>query len=96
MDQIRFEEAMEDKVFAEKLLKIETAEEVQSTFKSEKDVDMELEEAKVFLQVVKNIESGNEQLDEDDLENVAGGGIFKNIFDMFKNTIVRVIYGTTN
>ncbi len=68
----KLKEAFADQEFAKKILEMETAEEVQSALKG-KGVDLSVEEIKaIHNQLVRQLESG-EDLDKDQLKNVAGG-----------------------
>lgn len=65
------QKALEDKAFVEKLLSMEAPEDVQKAF-AEKGVELTLEEVKLMGQMLAS-EKGNEELDADQLDAVAGG-----------------------
>ncbi len=83
MNHEKLLETLEDKVFVGKLLQLETAEEVQEIFKSEKELDISLEEIHAMHQAI-NQDSG--ELTDGGLENVAGGVISLHNSDLL-NTI---------
>ncbi len=68
----KLEEIFADQEFVKKLLGIETAEEAQQALK-EKGVDLSLEEInEIHKQMIQQLEGG-EELDKEQLKNVAGG-----------------------
>ncbi len=72
----KLEEILADQEFVKKLLGIETAEEVQQALK-EKGVELSLEEInEIHKQIIQQLESG-EELDKEQLKNVAGGGVIR-------------------
>lgn len=68
----RIKEIFTDQEFARKVLEMETAEEVQQALR-DKGVDISVEEIEaIHKQILQNLERG-EELDKDQLKNVAGG-----------------------
>ena len=78
MDIQRFEELMKNRKFAEKIVKMQTPEEVQEAFKKE-GAEISLEEAKVLSKVMSETAKKGRQLSEDELKNIAGCGEFDGI-----------------
>jgi predicted ribosomally synthesized peptide with nif11-like leader len=64
-----------DKEFAKKLVSLDTPEELQAYLK-ENEMEFSIEEMKTLKDVIKG--KGGE-LSDDDLDGVAGGGIFEDI-----------------
>ena len=78
MDKERMKEALVEEGFAERLLSLETPEEVQAAFK-EKGVEMRVEEVLLFRDMLvemveKTVQRGGE-LSLEDLDEVSGGNI---------------------
>ena len=73
MDEQKVKEVFSDEAFVKELVELDTPEEVQARLK-EKGVDVSVEEIE---QIAKALQSQAEgELDEDALEDVAGGIIF--------------------
>ena len=72
--QKKLNKALSDKAFAEKVLAMETPEEVRAAL-LEKDIDLDVDDLiEIKDLLVKHFEGG-EELSEDDLEDVSGGSI---------------------
>ncbi|MDR0886987.1 MAG: class IIb bacteriocin, lactobin A/cerein 7B family [Clostridiales Family XIII bacterium] len=71
MDEDKLKKALEDRDFVTKIISLETPEEVQAAFKEDKEIDISIEDIKATSEFIQNQTEG--ELDEDDLENVAGG-----------------------
>ncbi len=73
MDQEKLKSAFGDKAFAEKIVKLQTPEEVQAAFK-EKGIEISVEEVQLLGSIInKMVEKKNTDLSEEDLEGIAGG-----------------------
>jgi hypothetical protein len=72
MDKAKAKEIFSDAAFVTSLLKIETAEEVQTALKT-KGLEVSLEEVKAIGAVLEKAAENGGKLSEDELENVAGG-----------------------
>ena len=69
-------EILKDKNFAEKILKMQTPEQVQVAFK-EKGVEISVDEVKIIGSILnKMVEKKTTNLSEEDLNEIAGGGGF--------------------
>ncbi len=75
----KLKEVLSDQAFAEKVLELETAEEVQQALKA-KGVEFSVEEINaIWEELVRQAESG-EELDKDHLKAVSGGCVGAIIF----------------
>ena len=63
--------AVEDHAFLEKLITLETPEEVQDAFKQDKNIDITIDDIHAIQTVIEQKMEG--ELNEDELEGVAGG-----------------------
>ena len=68
----KLKELSEDKEFIEKVCLADDPEQVKSLF-LEKNIEMDDEAANAFVEKVRSMEG--EEIDEEELENVSGGGI---------------------
>lgn len=68
MNEAKIKEVFSDEAFVKSLVQMDTAEDVQKAV-SEKGIDLSIEEINI---IQSSLESG-EELNEDQLENVAGG-----------------------
>ncbi len=74
MDQKKLTAVLSDKDFAEKIVKLQTPEEVQAAFK-EKGIKISPEEVQLLGSFVnKMVEKGISELSEEDIKEVTGGG----------------------
>ncbi|MFV0413787.1 MAG: Nif11-like leader peptide family RiPP precursor [Oscillospiraceae bacterium] len=71
MDEQAVLKAVEDQAFLEKLVALDSPEEVQAAFKQDKGIDITIDDIVTIQKVVESKMEG--ELNEDDLENVAGG-----------------------
>ncbi len=72
MNEELLKSVLSDSDFAQKLLEMESPEEVQSALKN-KGIDLTLEDIHAVQNILANQENG--ELNEDELENVAGGSL---------------------
>lgn len=76
MDQEKLTTVLKDKDFAEKIVKLQTPEKVQTAFK-EKGIEMSTDDVQLLGSVInKMVEKGSTELSEEDIENVSGGSNF--------------------
>jgi hypothetical protein len=73
MDDQAIKEAFEDKAFVEKLLALDSPEEVQKVLLDDKGISLELTDIKLIKDALAKEDEG--ELHEDDLEDVAGGSV---------------------
>lgn len=74
MGQEKVIQVLEDKDFIEKIVRLQTPEEVQSAFK-EKGIDTSIKEVELLGSLInKMIEKKGGNLTEEDLESISGGG----------------------
>jgi predicted ribosomally synthesized peptide with nif11-like leader len=74
MEQKKLAEVLKNKEFVEKIVKLQTPEEVQAAFK-EKGTDISVEEVQTLGSIInKMVEKHSTELSKEDLEEVAGGG----------------------
>ena len=71
MDQQKILAAVEDKAFLEKVIAMDSVEDVQAAFKKDKGIEISAKDLEAIQKVVEEKMDG--ELSEDDLENVAGG-----------------------
>lgn len=71
MDQEKILAAVEDQAFLEKIIAMDSVEDVQAAFKKDKGIDITVEDLEAIQKVVEEKMEG--ELSEDDLENVSGG-----------------------
>ncbi len=81
--QEKFTKAFSDKAFAEKVLAMETPEEVRAAL-LEKDIDLDVEDIIEIKDLMERRLNGGEELSEDDLEDISGGALI----DIIRNTIL--------
>lgn len=84
----RLNELVQNEVFMRKLLALDDAVEIQELL-AENDVEMSLEEIALIKKHVEAHLNGNEELSEDELANVVGGG-FVTIFTAIITGIVTL------
>lgn len=73
MNKEEISEAMKDIKFAEKIMDIQSPEEIQKAFKT-KGIDLSLEESQVVISTIKKVdESESCELSEEDLSEITGG-----------------------
>ena len=73
MNKEEISEAMKDIKFVEKIMDIQSPEEIQKAFKA-KGIDLSLEESQVVISTIKKVdESESCELSEEDLSEIAGG-----------------------
>ena len=73
MNKEEISEAVKDIKFAEKIMDIQSPEEIQKAFKA-KGIDLSLEESQVVISTIKKVdESESCELSEEDLSEIAGG-----------------------
>ena len=70
--QEKLTKALSDKAFAEKVLAMETPEEVRAAL-LEKDIDLGVEDINEIKDLLVKHFEGGEELSEEDLEDVSGG-----------------------
>ncbi|MBQ6303954.1 MAG: class IIb bacteriocin, lactobin A/cerein 7B family [Clostridiales bacterium] len=70
--QEKLTKALSDKAFAEKVLAMETPEEVRAAL-LEKDIDLDVDDLIEIKDLLVRHFEGGEELSEDDLEDVSGG-----------------------
>ena len=82
MNEERINEVFSDEAFVKELLSKETPEEVQAML-AEKDIDVTIDEIvklrELIIKKLQKAQSGEEELGEDDLEDVAGGSVTASI-----------------
>ena len=71
MDEKKMLAAVEDRAFLEKIVGMDSVEDVQAAFKKDKGIEISAEDLEAIQKVVEEKMDG--ELSEDDLENVAGG-----------------------
>lgn len=71
MDEKKMLAAVEDQAFLEKIISMDSIEEVQAAFKQEKGIELSANDLEAIQKAVEEKMEG--ELSEDDLENVAGG-----------------------
>lgn len=71
MDEKALVQAVEDPAFLEKLISLDSPEDVQAAFKQDKGIDISIDDINAIQKVVEEKMEG--ELSEDDLEGVAGG-----------------------
>ena len=76
--QEKFTKAFSDKAFAEKVLAMETPEEVRAAL-LEKDIDLDVEDIIKIKDLMERRLNGGEELSEDDLEDISGGALIDTI-----------------
>lgn len=80
MDQEKLTDVLKDKAFAEKIVKLQTSEEVQAAFK-EKGIEISAEEVQLLGSVInKMVEKGSTELSEEDFESISGGSSSRQLF----------------
>lgn len=76
MNEERIKEVFSDEAFVKELLSKETPEEVQAML-AEKDIDLTIDEIvklrELIIKKLQKAQSGEEELGDEDLEDVAGG-----------------------
>ena len=76
MNEERIKEVFSDEAFVKELLSKETPEEVQAML-AEKDIDVTIDEIvklrELIIKKLQKAQSGEEELGDEDLEDVAGG-----------------------
>lgn len=90
----KMKELFQDQAFLEELFSKESAEDAQALLK-ERGVEMTVEELNQFRKTLMDrMEGGGGELSEDDLENVAGGGVSE-FFDIFAD-VVKIVEDVPN
>ena len=73
MNKEEISEAMKDIKFVEKIMDIQSPEEIQKAFKA-KGIDLSLEESQVVISTIKKVVKNEScELSEEDLSEIAGG-----------------------
>ena len=73
MNKEEISEAVKDIKFVEKIMDIQSPEEIQKAFKA-KGIDLSLEESQVVISTIKKVvENESCELSEEDLSEIAGG-----------------------
>lgn len=68
--------------FMQELMDLETAEDVQKALE-QKDISLSIPEINKLQNMLESQASGEGELSESDLEEVAGGGLFETLTDFF-------------
>lgn len=94
MNQEKFQQLINNKEFSEKILKLQTAEEVQTAFKNE-GVDISLSEIEALGSIINvGIEkNGIQNVTDKDLENIFGGIEAEKVYDILETAGVGVMFG---
>lgn len=71
----------EDREFIEKILSLQTKEEVQTAF-AERGVNLSMEEVETFIKLVKEGAANGGKIPDELVESVSGGGIVKGVSDL--------------
>ena len=88
MNQEKLRAAFADEAFVKELFALEEPEDVQKKL-AERGIEMSLDEIKAIPQAfaAAQKQEGGGELSEDDLENVAGGGMLADIWEYAKEGI---------
>ncbi len=94
MNQSIIDNLAQDKAFLEKILSLQTPEEVQNAFK-EKGVELTIEEVEILAQTVKSTAENGGSLSDEILQNISGGAEIdyekiKNISLTFMSIVVSL------
>ncbi len=89
MNEQKMKEVFSDEQFVKSLLELETPEEVQKVL-AEKEIDVTEEEIVKAREIL--IRYNNGELSEEELENVAGGGLLSILGGVVAGLIANVVY----
>ncbi len=89
MNEQKMKEVFSDEQFVKSLLELETPEEVQK-FLAEKEIDVTEEEIVKAREILVRYNNGD--LSEEELENVAGGGILCFLGSIVAGVIANAVY----